>query len=356
MPPSRAPLALFAAELGLGEDRIGLLAGMMPFFQDLGVVALPLLAGLWGAQRVAGTALSLRYGFLLLPVPPPRFFAPDARVPSSLCCWWRCWGLLGRHSLAEAVRSWPGRRSSCRVRCAGGIAGRMGACLYLPVALGVSWAIRWLLDAEEGGGVDGSTPRLRLGILAGVLGGAVPLFQAWWRRARRLRRVAAWAAWPSRCATGTTFGFPFRHRRCRNLVAGGARRSPAALLPRTASACRPARWCSLRPSCRSGRRRGHARGRLSSPDRPTARARIPCPRSRPAKVDAATCAAVHGGRAPGAGPWRVGGGLLSLRRASFPSRHLHGPTSTCSNTVPPASKESYMVLHPTASTGWWAAW
>jgi hypothetical protein len=167
----QAPLALFAAELGLGEDRIGLLAGMMPFFQALGVVALPLLAGL-GARRVAGTALSLRYGFLLLLFLAP-LFAPDAGAAFAVLLV-AMLGFSVCRSLAEAALvPWSQEFMPRSVR--GRIAGRM-ALAYLPVALGVSWAIRWLLDAEEGGGVERFYPVFAFGILAGVLG-ALCLFK-----------------------------------------------------------------------------------------------------------------------------------------------------------------------------------
>jgi len=158
-----APLTLFAAELGLGEDRIGLLSGIMPFFQVLGVLALPLILK-FGSRRVAATALSLRYLFLLLFLVAPAYAArPDAVFAILLAA---MLGFAICRSLAEAALvPWSQEFMPRFVR--GRIAGRI-ALIYVPVALGVSWAIQSWLDAQTG--LDRFMPVFLVGILVGLAG------------------------------------------------------------------------------------------------------------------------------------------------------------------------------------------
>lgn len=158
-----APLTLFAAELGLGEDRIGLLSGIMPFFQALGVLALPLILK-FGSRRVAATALSMRYLFLILFLMAPAYAAsPDAVFAILLAA---IMGFAIWRSLAEAALvPWSQEFMPRFVR--GRITGRM-ALIYVPVALGVSWAIQSWLDAQTG--LDRFMPVFVVGIVVGLVG------------------------------------------------------------------------------------------------------------------------------------------------------------------------------------------
>ncbi|EAR52716.1 phycocyanin alpha phycocyanobilin lyase [Oceanicola granulosus HTCC2516] len=163
-----APMAMFAAELGLAEDRIGLLAGMMPAFQALGVLTLPMITR-FGSRRMAGTALAARYLFLTLFFAAPLFAArPDTAFAILAVA---MLGFAICRSLAEAALvPWSQEFMPRAVR--GRIAGRM-ALVYLPVALIVSWATRMWLDASEG--LTRFYPIFGVGIAVGIAG-ALMLF------------------------------------------------------------------------------------------------------------------------------------------------------------------------------------
>lgn len=163
-----APLTLFAAEMGLGEDRIGLLSGIMPLFQALGVLALPLILR-FGSRRMAATALSVRYLFLLLFLVAPFYAArPDIVFAILLAA---MLGFAICRSLAEAALvPWSQEFMPRSVR--GRIAGRI-ALAYVPVALGVSWGIQAWLDSRTG--LDRFMPVFLLGIALGVVGGLMLL-------------------------------------------------------------------------------------------------------------------------------------------------------------------------------------
>lgn len=158
-----APLTLFAAELGMNEGRIGLLAGIMPFFQALGVLALPIVLR-FGSRRVATTALTSRYIFLGLFLIVPAFAArPDTVFAILLAA---MLGFAICRSLAEAaIVPWSQEFMPRAVR--GRIAGRM-ALAYVPVALGVSWAIQGWLDGRTG--LDRFMPVFAVGIVIGIIG------------------------------------------------------------------------------------------------------------------------------------------------------------------------------------------
>lgn len=158
-----APLTLFAAELGMDEGRIGLLAGIMPFFQALGVLALPIVLR-FGSRRVATTALTSRYVFLGLFLIVPAFAArPDTVFAILLAA---MLGFAICRSLAEAaIVPWSQEFMPRAVR--GRIAGRM-ALAYVPVALGVSWVIQIWLDSRTG--LDRFMPVFAVGIVVGIVG------------------------------------------------------------------------------------------------------------------------------------------------------------------------------------------
>lgn len=158
-----APLVLFAAEIGIDEDRIGLLGGIMPFFQVLGVASLPVIVH-FGTRRVAALALLTRYLFLI-----PLFFTPFflsspnlafALIFSSMV------GFAVCRTLSESAASpWSQEFIPRLVR--GQIGGRV-ALAYLPVALIGSFLIQLWLDSQNG--IERFYPVFAVGILIGIFG------------------------------------------------------------------------------------------------------------------------------------------------------------------------------------------
>ena len=158
-----APLALFAAELGLSNDRIGLLGGIMPFLQVASLLSIPLIAQ-FGARLVSTLALAIRYAFLCLFLVAPMFIdRPDFAFALLLVA---MLGFSLMRALAEgAVVPWSQEFTPISAR--GRIAGR-NAVLYVPVALVVSWLIQGWLDGQSG--VARFYPVFAAGIVAGLAG------------------------------------------------------------------------------------------------------------------------------------------------------------------------------------------
>lgn len=158
-----APLVLFAAELGIDKDRIGLIGGILPFFQVLGIASLPVILH-FGTRRVAALALIARYIFLLPLFVAPLFVAtPDivfflifgAVILYAIC-----------RTLSEAAATpWSQEFIPRLVR--GQISGRI-AIAYLPVALIGSFLIQRWLDSQEG--IERFYPVFAIGILIGIAG------------------------------------------------------------------------------------------------------------------------------------------------------------------------------------------
>lgn len=158
-----APLTLFATELGLEADRIGLLGGIMPFFQILGVACLPLIMH-FGCKRVAATALFSRYLFLLLFLLAPLFQNEPNRV------FWLLFGAMALFSLGRTIAEaayvpWSQEFMPKSIR--GRLIGQM-ALAYLPVALLVSYAIKLWLDSHTG--LDRFYPIFSIAVVLGLLG------------------------------------------------------------------------------------------------------------------------------------------------------------------------------------------
>jgi Major Facilitator Superfamily/HEAT repeats len=140
-----APLALFATELGLGTDRIGLLGGLMPFFQILGVGFLPLILH-FGCKRVAATALLARYVFLLMFLLVPLVQGDLTSV------FWLLFAAMALFSLGRSISEAayvPWAQEFIPQSLRGRIFGQV-ALAQLPVALLVSFAINLWLDSRTG--------------------------------------------------------------------------------------------------------------------------------------------------------------------------------------------------------------
>ncbi|NDV00251.1 MFS transporter [Pseudoroseicyclus tamaricis] len=158
-----APLTLFAAEMGLGEGQIGVLGGIMPFLQVAGLLALPVI-GRFGSRRVAASALTARYGFLCLFFLTP-FFLGDVDVVFAILLVAMTGFALCRATAEAALIPWSQEFIPRAIR--GRVAGR-NALIYLPVALVVSWLIRWWLDGQTG--LWRFYPVFAAGILCGIAG------------------------------------------------------------------------------------------------------------------------------------------------------------------------------------------
>lgn len=158
-----APLVLFSAELGIDKDRIGLIGGILPFFQILGIASLPIILR-FGMKRVAALALLARYLFLLPLFIAPLFVATPniafALIFAAIIAYAIC------RTLSEAaVTPWQQEFIPRLVR--GQISGRI-ALAYLPVALIGSFLIQLWLDGQIG--IERFYPVFAAGILIGAMG------------------------------------------------------------------------------------------------------------------------------------------------------------------------------------------
>jgi HEAT repeat protein len=159
-----APLVLFSAELGIDKDRIGLIGGILPFFQVLGIAALPVILH-FGTKRVAALALIARYLFLLPLFIAPLFIATPnvafALIFGAIICFAIC------RTLSEAaVVPWSQEIIPRLVR--GQVSGK-NALAYLPTALIGSFLIQLWLDGQDG--IERFYPVFAIGIGIGIVGG-----------------------------------------------------------------------------------------------------------------------------------------------------------------------------------------
>ncbi len=162
----QAPLALFSAELGLGEDQIGVLVGITPLFQVLGIAALPIITR-FGSRIVAGSSLITRYFFLFALLVAPAFSGQPTLVFLVILA-----GIAGfsvMRAIAEAaIVPWSQEFLPRAVR--GQVSGLV-AVAFVPVALIVSWLIQLWLDA--GSGIERFYPVFVTGIVIGIAGAAM---------------------------------------------------------------------------------------------------------------------------------------------------------------------------------------
>jgi len=160
-----APLVLFSAELGIDKDRIGLIGGILPFFQVLGIAALPVILH-FGTKRIAALALIARYIFLL-----PLFFAPlfigTPAVAFALICGAIICFAICRTLSEAAVVPWSQEFIPRLVR--GQISGKI-ALAYLPTALIGSFLIQLWLDGQAS--IERFYPVFAIGIIIGIAGGS----------------------------------------------------------------------------------------------------------------------------------------------------------------------------------------
>jgi len=127
-----APLALYAAELGIEKGRIGILAGLMPFMQVLCIAFLPIVMA-YSQRLVTGAAYASRYLFIF-----PWMVAPWLAEPDKI--FWLLFACMTGFSICRTLAEtaiWLGRRNSCRARCGAGSAAsyRWRCCPW-------RWAVR----------------------------------------------------------------------------------------------------------------------------------------------------------------------------------------------------------------------
>ncbi len=160
-----APFVLFLTELGFESNRIGLLGGMMPFFQILGVAFLPLIMR-FGSKRIAMVGYTTRYLFLLLFLLVPYFISDLNTV------FWILFIALAMFSLARAFAEAafvPWSQEIIPRSMRGSISGKLSV-FYLPVGLVVSYAVKLWLDSRVG--LDRFYPIFIIAIIVGILGAA----------------------------------------------------------------------------------------------------------------------------------------------------------------------------------------
>ncbi|MBI4048770.1 MAG: hypothetical protein HY371_18330, partial [Devosia nanyangense] len=163
-----SPLALFAAELGVPKDRIGLIGGIMPFVQVIAVIFLPIVMT-FGHRRVSAYASLTRYFCLSLILAAP-LFAGDA----DMVFWTLFVAMLGFsifRTMAETA-IWPWSQEYMPTFIRGRLTGSI-ALAYLPVALVGSVLVQLWLDGHEG--VERFYPVFVFGLLLGVVA-ALSLF------------------------------------------------------------------------------------------------------------------------------------------------------------------------------------
>lgn len=158
-----APLVLFAAELGIDKDRIGLIGGILPLFQILGIASIPVVLR-FGTKRLSALALLARYLFLLPLFAAPMFIdAPNVvflLIFGAVICY-----AIGRTLSEVSVIPWSQEFLPRLVR--GQISGNL-AIAYLPVALIGSLLIQRWLDGQEG--IERFYPVFAFGIIVGIAG------------------------------------------------------------------------------------------------------------------------------------------------------------------------------------------
>jgi hypothetical protein len=152
----------------IDKDRIGLIGGILPLFQILGIASLPVVLR-FGTRRVAALALIARYLFLLPLFLAPLFVSqPDIAftlIFGAVICYAIC------RTLSEAAATpWSQEIIPRLVR--GQVNGKI-ALAYLPVALIGSFLIQLWLDGQQG--VERFYPVFVIGIVIGIVG-AISLF------------------------------------------------------------------------------------------------------------------------------------------------------------------------------------
>jgi MFS family permease len=154
------PLALYAAELGIEEGRIGILAGLMPFAQLFCVLFLPLVMQ-FSQRIVTATGYGVRHLFLL-----SWFAAPFLASPGQ--AFWLLFISMSLFALSRSMAEtaiWPWSQEYMPRQVRGRVNG-ITALVALPVALGGSLLIQLWLDSRSG--IERFFPVFTVGIVLGL--------------------------------------------------------------------------------------------------------------------------------------------------------------------------------------------
>ncbi len=162
------PLALYAAELGVPKDRIGLLGGILPFAQVLCILFLP-LAMQYSQRHIAAYAYGGRYLFIL-----PWLAAP-LLIDQPDLVFWILFGSMALFSIGRTIAEtalWPWSQEYMPKQFRGRISGT-AALLVLPAALFSSLLVQLWLDSRTG--IDRFFPVILTGVVFGLFGAAALL-------------------------------------------------------------------------------------------------------------------------------------------------------------------------------------
>ncbi|MCJ8323646.1 MAG: MFS transporter [Rhizobiales bacterium] len=158
-----APFTLYLTELGFESKQIGILGGIMPFFQAFGIVFLPVILK-FGSKKISILAYSGRYVFILLFLLVPVFNSnPDA-------AFWILLLAIALFSLSRTIAEaafvpWTQEIIPRSIR--GSVFGKLS--LYvLPAALFASYFAKLWLDSRTG--LDRFYPIFLIAIFLGLAG------------------------------------------------------------------------------------------------------------------------------------------------------------------------------------------
>ena len=158
-----APFTLFLTELGFGSDRIGILGGLMPFCQILGIAFLPLVMK-FGCKAVAIIAFTTRYVFLGLFLSVP-ILIPDLNAVFYVLFLAMVLFSLSRTIAEVAFVPWSQEIIPQSIR--GSISGKI-SIFYMATGLIVSYLTKiWLDSSDE---LQRFYPLFIIAIFLGILG------------------------------------------------------------------------------------------------------------------------------------------------------------------------------------------
>lgn len=161
-----ATLALYAAELGVDKNGIGLIGGIMPFAQVLCFAFLPLVMR-FGHRPISALGYGLRF-LLLLP-----FLAAPMFVGSPHVVFWILFGSMTAFAIGRATAEtaiWPWSQEYIPRSMRGRVGGTT-AMLALPAVVIVSYVVQLWLDSRTG--VERFAPVFVFGIVTGLIGGSL---------------------------------------------------------------------------------------------------------------------------------------------------------------------------------------
>ncbi len=163
-----APLTLYATELGVAKDGIGLIGGIMPFAQVLCMIFLPLVMH-FGHRRIAAAGYGLRYLFVL------PFLAAPLVAGSPDLVFWILFASMTMFAIGRTIAEtafWPWSQEYTPRFLRGRVSGTT-AIITLPAVVGVSYLVKLWLDNHTG--IERFFPVFLVGTVVGLAGGSLLL-------------------------------------------------------------------------------------------------------------------------------------------------------------------------------------